>query len=238
MHFATVSPPVCDYRFCVTSRPKTPPRQRSDGARRRDEILDAALRCFSRRGLLSVGIEEIRREAQASPSSMYHLFGDLDAIRLGLLLRVFDALFAHIAARIQKTRNAKRAVYVLVDSHIEWIAKHPAEGRFMYGAMLMEGRGLSVSAHKQLVAGKAAGFAPIAAHLQRFVADGQIPAWPPSLLDVVLLGVAHEALRRFLAGAPEFDPVLLRKRLPALAWNSVSAAALPRRARRNTTPRA
>lgn len=59
------------------------------------------------------------------------------------------------------------------------------------------------------------------AHVRTFVARGEIPAWSPTVLDVVLLGTAHEALRRWLAGSSELDPTLLRKLLPALAWRSL-----------------
>lgn len=213
------------------------PRRRTDGQRRRDEILDAALRCFSQNGLLSVGIEDIRREAQASPSSVYNLFADLDAIRLALLIRVFDALLAHIADRVCRTRSAQRAVHALVDAHIEWIAGHPQQGRFMYQAMTLEGGGLSPAALQQLVAAKALALQPIVDHLQRFILRGELPAWSPALLDVVLLGAAHEALRRFLAGAIEFDPAALRRLLPKLAWHSLSARGAVRPVRSRRAPR-
>ena len=211
------------YRLPVASRATRPsrPRRRRDGERRRSELLDAALRCFARRGVLGVGIEDIRREAGASPSSVYNLFADIDEIILALLVRVFDALFAHIAARVRRTRTAEGAVRALVDAHMEWIALHPEQGRFMYQAMSLEGAGLRPQAREQLVAAKARGLQPILEHVQPFVERGAIPKWPPALLDVVLLGAAHEALRRWLAGASELDPAVLRKRLPALAWKSV-----------------
>ncbi|HVG59095.1 MAG TPA: TetR family transcriptional regulator, partial [Hyalangium sp.] len=38
---------------------------RRDGMKRRDALLDAALRCFVKRGVLGTGIEEIRRAAGA-----------------------------------------------------------------------------------------------------------------------------------------------------------------------------
>ena len=110
-------------------------RRRSDGARRHDEILDAALRCFEKKGVLGVGIEDVRREAGASPSSMYHLFADLEDIVVALLVRVFADLFAHIAARLEGSRSARAAVHALVDAHVEWVAAHPREARFMYQAM-------------------------------------------------------------------------------------------------------
>lgn len=216
-------PPRERYRCRVPRRPSPPPkpRRRRDGERRRDELLDAAQRCFARRGVLGVGIEDIRREAGASPSSVYNLFADIDAIMLALLVRVFDALFAHIVARVCRTRTAEGAVRALVDAHVEWIAEHPVEGRFMYQAMTLEGAGLREDDRERLVAAKAAALRPILAHVQRFIARGELPAWPPALLDVVVLGVAHEALRRWLAGATDIDPAKLRKLLPTLAWKSI-----------------
>ena len=92
----------------------------------------------------------------------------------------------------------------------------------MYQAMTLEGRGLPSDARARLVRAKATALAPTLAHLTTFIERGEIPAWSPTLLDVVLLGAAHEALRRWLAGAADLDPVLLKKTLPALAWRSIS----------------
>jgi AcrR family transcriptional regulator len=82
---------------------------RKDGKERRDEILDAALACFTREGILHTGIDQIRRRAGASASSVYHQFDDLGGIVLALLERTFERLFAQLAARVTKTRTARRA---------------------------------------------------------------------------------------------------------------------------------
>lgn len=197
-------------------------RRRRDGEQRRDEILKAALRCFERDGVLGAQIEAIRREAGASPSSVYHLFADIEEIMLALLIRVFEDLFAHIAARVRRTRTAERAVKTLVDAHIEWIAAHPSEGRFMYQAMSLDRGGLRTEAREELALTKGRLLVPIGVHLGRFIGRGEIPKWSPTMLDVVLLGVAHEALRRWLVGAEELSPERLRKVLPTLAWKSLA----------------
>lgn len=175
--------------------------------------------------MLGVGIEDIRREAGASPSSVYNLFTNLEAIMLALLERIFDELFAHIAARVCRTRTARGAVRALVDAHMQWVLEHPSDGRFMYQAMTLDVGGLDAAARERLQASKQRGLQPIHAHMQPFIERDEIPAWPPILLDVVLLGPAHESLRRWLAGATELDPAHLRKRLPELAWRSISRPA-------------
>lgn len=197
---------------------------RRDGLKRRDALLDAALRCFVERGVLGTGIEEIRRAAGASPSSVYHLFDDgLPGITLALLTRTFERLFAHLAARVTQTSSAEAAVLALVDGHLEWILRHRDEGRFMYQAMALE---LGADATDTLQARKAELLTPVVLHLHRFITEGALPPWPPLMFDVVLLGPSHEACRRFLAGAP-LDPEWMRATLPGLAWQSVK----PRRTR-------
>lgn len=197
------------------------PRRRKDGERRRDALLDAAMRCFERLGVRGAGIEDIRREAGASPSSVYHQFSDVDDIILALLLKTFAALFGHLELRVRGMPTAEEAVRALVDGHIEWVAAHPREARFMYQAMTLEAGTRRPEVSEQLMREKTRLLEPLLGHLFPFIRNGSLPSWPPTLFDVVLLGSAHEALRRWLAGSPELDPVMLRKTLPELAWKSI-----------------
>jgi len=48
--------------------------------------------CFSQRGLLGTRIEDIRRAAGASPSSVYNLFDGLPSLTVALLARTFGRL--------------------------------------------------------------------------------------------------------------------------------------------------
>jgi AcrR family transcriptional regulator len=56
------------------------PAARQNGVARRQALLDAALQCFAERGMLRTGIEDVRKAAGASPSSVYHLFEDFPAL--------------------------------------------------------------------------------------------------------------------------------------------------------------
>jgi AcrR family transcriptional regulator len=191
---------------------------RRDGRARREALLDAALRCFERRGLLAAGIEDIRKEAGASPSSVYHLFADREALIVALLLRTFERLFGALAAQLAGCRAARHAVHALVRGHIRWVLAHPAEARFMYQATSVE---FSPSAGRVLTRQKAKLLAPVLDAFGAHLADGSLPSWSPLQLDVVLLGPSHEACRRYLAGA-ELDPDWLVQELPQLAWRSVA----------------
>lgn len=195
--------------------------RRRDGLEKRDALLDAALRCFEREGVLGVGIETVRREAGASPSSVYNLFADLGDLTLALAIRTFERLFHHLAERVARTRSARGLVLALVEGHLEWILAHPVEGRFLYQVTALE---LGKDASARLLQQKAELLRPVVARFEAFVAEGSLPAWSPLAFDVVLLGPTHEACRRYLAGAP-LDPEWMRRTLPRLAWKTVATEA-------------
>lgn len=190
---------------------------RRDGQERRDALLDAALRCFARDGVMATGIEQVRREAGASPSSVYHQFAGLPELVLALLERTFERLLAAIAARVVVARTPRGAVEALVLGHLEWVFAHRDEARFMYQAMSLE---LRADTAQALAARKGELLAPIAAALAVFVERAQLPAWPPLQFDVVLLGQSHEACRRWLGGAA-LSQTWMRAELPRMAWAAV-----------------
>jgi AcrR family transcriptional regulator len=192
--------------------------RRSDGAKRRDELLDAALRCFVERGIFETGIEEIRKAAGASPSSVYHLFDGRAGLICALLARTFERALQHLAERVWVTSSVQEAVWALVDGHLEWVLAHRDEARFMYQAMALE---LDGEGRAELLVRKDELRRPIYQHLQRFVDAGELPPWPPAQLEIVLLGPSHEACRQLLAGAP-LDPGWLRETLPRLAVTTLA----------------
>jgi AcrR family transcriptional regulator len=206
------------------------PSRRRDGIRRRDELLDAALTCFSERGLLNTRIEDVRRAAGASPSSIYNLFDGLSSLTVTLLARTFERLFAHLTSRTLAEDRPDAAVRALVDGHLEWVLGHQDEARFMYGATALE---LAQVEREELAELKATLAVPVMMHLAALAGGGVLPAWPESTLEFVVLGPAHEASRRYLAGAP-VDVTGLRALLPEVAWRAVSAFA-PMPVRRRTT---
>jgi AcrR family transcriptional regulator len=204
--------------------------RRRDGIRRRDELLDAALTCFSERGLLNTRIEDVRRAAGASPSSVYNLFDGLQSLTVALLARTFERLFAHAASRALAEDRPDAAIRALVDGHLEWVLGHEDEARFMYEATALE---LAKAEREELAQLKAKLAVPVMEHLGSLAVEGALPAWPAATLEFIVLGPAHEACRRYLAGAP-VDLAGLRGLLPDVASESVSAFAAASLAREPT----
>jgi AcrR family transcriptional regulator len=195
---------------------------RKDGDARREAILDAALTCFMKRGVFATGIEDIRAEAKASPSSVYHLFSGGQAdVTAALLERIFDRLFAELAVKTAGAPSAQVLVERLVRAHLDWVFDHEREARVMYETV---GLRLPAALQARVVKRKREAMRPLLAEVEPFIRSRALPKWEPEVFDVVLLGASHEACRRWLLGA-EFSPAWLRKNLPALAWSSLRRSA-------------
>jgi len=190
---------------------------RPTGVARREALLDAALACFEQHGLMRTGIEDIRKAAGASPSSVYHLFKDLPALVAALLERTFRRHHAAVAPRVLATRTARTAVRMVVEAHLDWVFECEAEARFMYQALALE---LDGEHRAALRAVKAALKAEMTGHLTDLgVFAGTRPS--EATLDVVLLGPVHQACRLWLSSPTSIDPKWMRAVLPDLAWRSV-----------------
>lgn len=194
--------------------------QRADGRRRRESLLDAALESFAEDGLLGVGIEQIRRRAGASPSSVYHYFRDIGDLNTALLLRTFQRVTEHMQTNMSGATTAEETVRSLVDSLLEWVLEHPDEARFMYQAMALEVAG---DQHHELLEAKTGLLKPIFERLETLSQAGELPAWPPETLYSILFGAAHDACRRYVAGG-EMDLAWMRATLPDLVWRSLQPA--------------
>ena len=190
---------------------------RKNGLERRDEILDAALSCFARLGILETGIEDVRRAAGASPSSVYHLFGGMPGIVVALLGRTFERYYGQVFAQIAPHEDARALVQALIEAHFDFLLAHKQEARFMYQALALE---LAGAEKKEVDRLKTARRKPIVRRLQNLVRAGALPDWPPLVLEIVILGPCHDASRKLLAGHA-LDVGWLRQELPKVAWRAV-----------------
>ncbi|AGP40131.1 TetR/AcrR family transcriptional regulator [Sorangium cellulosum] len=201
---------------------------RQSGVARREALLDAALRCFEQRGILRTGIEDVRKEAGASPSSVYHLFEDFPALVAALLGRTFERLVGYVTARVLAARTARTAVRALVEAHLTWVFEHEAEARFMYQALALELDGHHRAALRDE---KARLKAEVTAHLTELgVFSGARSS--EVVLDVVLLGPAHQACRLYLSARGAVDPAWMRATLPDLACGALATVEPAARAAR------
>lgn len=172
---------------------------------------------------MHTGIEDIRKAAGASPSSVYHLFEHgLPQVIAALLERTFERRYSFVTERVLKTKTAKTAVIALVEAHLDWVMGHQSEARFMYQALSLE---LDDGYRDGVRETKRSLKEALCAHLADL---GVIPEGDAGqgALDVLLLGVTHQACRSHFIAPGSVDLKWARRELPALTWTL--ARALPK----------
>ncbi len=191
---------------------------RKNGTQRRDEILDAALDCFVQRGVLATGIEDIRKAAKASPSSIYHQFDGISDIMVALVERIAGSQYTRMAEAVAAAGSFERAVRGLVEAMLAWTFAHEKEARFMYQAFAAE----LGPERKAIEAAKHGRRASLDAALAKWTAGTPLARWSHLELSVIMLGAAHQACRFYLTGQA-IDRAWMTSTLPALAWSAVKS---------------
>jgi AcrR family transcriptional regulator len=186
---------------------------------RRAEILDAALRCFTRSGYARASIEDVVRESGASVGSIYHHFGGKEQLAAALYVEGLAGYQRGFAAALEADhRDAEDSVRAIVVHHLRWVEANPELARFLLSsreAEVVEASSAALAEMNREV------FAATRRWLERW--RGELRALPLALLHPVLIGPSQEFARHWLAGRvresiDEAEPVLAEA-----AWKAVRA---------------
>lgn len=185
---------------------------------RKEEILDAALACFTEHGVEATTVEMIRERANASVGSMYHHFGSKERIAAALYM---TALAEHQAAQKQLldlARTAEEGIKAIVFAYVDWISAHPEKARFLLynrsavnqGEMAEELRAQACSKRDEVLAVFAG-----------WVEQGQMQKLPKEVYASLIVGAAHDYARLWLSGRAKTDIKAYREIFARAAWNAV-----------------
>jgi AcrR family transcriptional regulator len=94
-------------------------------------LLEAALRCFCRRGYDATTIEDIVNESGASIGSIYHHFGDKSGIAAALYEQSVRGYQESAAPAVENAGSIEQSVRVGVTHYLAWMEEHEKLARFM-----------------------------------------------------------------------------------------------------------
>ena len=186
---------------------------------RRGEILEAALRCFTRSGYARASIEDVVRESGASVGSIYHHFGGKEQLAAALYVEGLAGYQRGFVTTLEHDHaNAEEAVKAVVAHHLRWVEANPELARFLLSSREAEVVEASRAALGELNRDV---FAATRLWLGRW--RGALREMPFGLLHPVLIGPSQEFARHWLAGRvresiDEAEPVLAEA-----AWKAVRA---------------
>lgn len=79
--------------------------RRADSDFAREQILDAAWRCYQQNGIFKTSMEHIAREAKVSRTTIYRYFDNRDEVLTGVVVKATNALTSELAERVASTES-------------------------------------------------------------------------------------------------------------------------------------
>lgn len=187
---------------------------------RKDEILQAALACFTEFGVDATTIEMIRDRSGASTGSLYHHFGNKERIIAALYLAGTGEYAELLAQGFSTANSAEACVKLLVTSYIDWVAANPDWARFILHS---RGRVEAGERGDELREANRLHFQRIFEALFGYREQGLFKPMPVDCFSSVIIGPTHDFARNWLAGRTQTQLADCRELLAQLAWESVQA---------------
>lgn len=182
---------------------------------RRDQILEAALACFSRAGYERTTIADIRRQSDATTGSIYHFFDGKAALAAALLDRATSGWTAAGPDAARTDAGIAAAIRASVAGLVDWGLANPGLFRFLDEIRVLAFHDPDLAAVRdRLLAGQQAARAAYEAG----VADGEVRSLPWAVAHALMLGPAYDFLRRGETPDPRAATLLADA-----AWNAVRA---------------
>ena len=188
--------------------------------RRRQEILDAALECFSTVGFDQTTLADIREKAGASNGSIYHHFGSKEQIAASLYLDGIRQTQAAGLEALLRTRTARTGIAALVGAYIDWVAKHPALARFLFAmrhAPFMDAEEPAITGLNQDVNARAARW------FADRIAAGELPDIEPAMRSAIMFGPCRLWAGSWLLGATTTSPERAKRVISTAAHAALEA---------------
>jgi AcrR family transcriptional regulator len=173
------------------------PRVSAKHRRRRDEILQAALRAFRERGYHATTLDDIAVRLGLWKTALYHYFPDKEAILYACHLQSLGQL-EHLAAevRIRFTRPAEQLAY-LIREHVR-VMTDTLQG----SPLAFEVTALSPDHQREIIHGRDAYERALRETIDQGIRAGDFRPTDPKLAAFAILGAINWIARWYQPGGP------------------------------------
>jgi len=180
----------------------------------KDRILDAAVDVFARKGYHGAGVEDIVAASGTSKGAFYHYFASKQAIFLTLM----DNLAEVVEQGVEAAISAEQGAMAKVEAALRVVVETAAEQRDLAKILLVEAVGLGPEFEEKRLEIHRRFAHVIQRHLDRAVAEGDIPPQDTALVARAWFGALNEIISQWLlsgsedltARLPELRTLLLR----------------------------
>ena len=184
------------------------------------QILRAALSCFSRLGFEETTIEEIRRRSGASSGSIYHHFKSKDELGAAVYLEGLIDYQTGFVEELERNGNARDGLFAIVRFHLGWVAGHADWARYLFKmrrAEFMTTRETDIRGQNKIFLKR------VAAWFKPYIQDGTLRDLHPELYTALIFGPCQEFARHWLAGRMRTKVGEAGEQIGRAVWRALAA---------------
>ena len=200
------------------------PKVSSRSQLKKQQILQQALVCFVEHGVEGTTIDMIREATQTSVGSLYHHFGNKDAIAGAVFIegmRNFAELLKQYLAGLDNNAlneaQACAAVKALVYANVDWITENPDWANYVFHHR----SNVKGSGQKRFKGDQGHFYHHINNWFSPFLNKGLIQELPLEILASVVTGPVHTYARHWLAGRYKVSLIEHREVFAEAAWQAL-----------------
>ncbi len=203
--------------------PASAPGRGARTSRRRREVLDAALACFTELGFAATTMADVCGRARASVGSVYHHFKSKEQLAGALFLeglRDYQQGLLRELGRIDGGRPGagRRLVRTMADHYLRWVEAHAHWARYLiefgHAPFVGEVGADLADLNREFYARLEEALAPA-------VERGELRRLPRDLAFALIVGPSREFARRWLRDRTETPIAAARRVLPDAACRSM-----------------
>ena len=186
-------------------------------AARKQQVVAAALKCFTDKGVEKTTVADICRESGCSVGSLYHHFGTQEGVAGALFIHAIELLNADLLARLQRCRSVASGVRMVVTQYSDWVTAHPDYARFLHSGEVE----FTPTARTRLREIYLTHIGAVFGWFHPYVVAGQMRALPPETYVPLISGPIRDYTRQWLSGRVQKEPAAVKAVFAEAAWNSV-----------------
>lgn len=192
-------------------------------AKRRREILDAALRCFTEKGYGATTIADVRERSGASTGSVYHHFGSKEELAAALYLEGLRDYQAGAVRVLRRNPGAEEGVRAVVAHHLRWVARNRELARYLMASREPE---VALASARPLRELNRAFLREVGEWLGPHLRARRLKELPTDLFYAVVLGPSQEFARLWVAERTSSSLERAQAELGEAAWRAVRRVTL------------
>ena len=194
--------------------------QQARSPKRRQQILEATLACFSESGFDQTTMEDIRRRSGASTGSLYHHFTNKEQLAAALYLEGLRNYQQGLLAELKRHRKARSGLAAIVRYHLNWVTEHTVWARYLFHMRHTE----SVATTEPLIVEQNQAFMEMVFQwIDPLVEKREVKRLARDLYLPMIIGSCHELARLWLAGRIETEPAKAAGALAEAVWTSLKS---------------